>query len=85
MPRTATAGILTPFQFSINEALETFKNLRALEADLIRAVEVVTTSLRAEENCSSVGTEEAPAIARISPQSSRADSRKIGVLIRQLP
>jgi len=47
VPRTATAGSLTPFQSSINEALDTFKNLRALEADLIRATEVVTTSLRA--------------------------------------
>jgi phosphoheptose isomerase len=47
VPRTATAGSLTPFQSSINEALDTFKNLRALEADLIRAVEVVTSSLRA--------------------------------------
>jgi phosphoheptose isomerase len=47
VPRTATTGSLTPFQVSINEALDTFRNLRALEADLNRAVEVVTICLRA--------------------------------------
>jgi len=46
VPRTATAGSLTPFQSSVNEALDAFKNVRALEADFIRAVEVVRDCLK---------------------------------------
>ena len=37
VPRTATAGSLTPFQSSLNEALDTFETLRALEGDFIRS------------------------------------------------
>jgi phosphoheptose isomerase len=47
VPRTATAGRLTPFQSSINEALDAFDALRVLEADLIRAVEMVRDCLAA--------------------------------------
>jgi phosphoheptose isomerase len=47
VPRTATAGSLTPFQSSIKEALDAFENLRALEVDTIRAVGLVRDCLRA--------------------------------------
>ncbi|HEY5742916.1 MAG TPA: SIS domain-containing protein [Terrimicrobiaceae bacterium] len=47
MPRTATAGSLTPFQSSINEALEVFENLRVLEADFTRAIDLVRNCLSA--------------------------------------
>jgi len=46
VPRTATAGRLTPFHSSINEALDTFENLRALEGDFALAVEAVRDCLR---------------------------------------
>jgi phosphoheptose isomerase len=37
---------LTPFQSSVNEALDAFRTLRVLEVDLIRAVEAVRDCLR---------------------------------------
>ena len=45
MPRTETAGRLTPFQSSLNEALDTFETLRALEGDFALAVETVRECL----------------------------------------
>jgi phosphoheptose isomerase len=47
VPRTATAGSLTPFQSSITEALDAFENLRVLEADFTRAVDLVRECLKA--------------------------------------
>ena len=46
MPRTATAGRLTPFQSSLKEALETLETLRDLETDFLQAVETVHQCLR---------------------------------------
>jgi D-sedoheptulose 7-phosphate isomerase len=46
VPRTATAGRLTPFQSSLNEALDTFETLRALEGDFTQAVHTVRDCLR---------------------------------------
>ena len=46
VPRTATAGRLTPFQSSLNEALDTFETLRALEGGFAPAVEIVCDCLR---------------------------------------
>ena len=46
MPRTTTADRLTPFQSSLNEALDTFETLRALEGDFTRAVDTVRDCLR---------------------------------------
>jgi phosphoheptose isomerase len=46
VPRTATAGRLTPFQSSLKEALETLETLRDLETDFLQAVETVHQCLR---------------------------------------
>ena len=46
VPRTPTAAHLTPFQSSLDEALDTFETLRALEEDFARAVEIVHDCLR---------------------------------------
>ncbi|MGA7393319.1 MAG: SIS domain-containing protein [Terrimicrobiaceae bacterium] len=46
MPRNATAGSVTPFQASLNEALETFETLRGIEGDFHRAVETVHVCLK---------------------------------------
>jgi phosphoheptose isomerase len=46
VPRTATADRLKPFQSSLNEALDTFETLRALEDDFARAVKIVFQCLR---------------------------------------
>jgi phosphoheptose isomerase len=46
VPRTETAGRLTPFQSSLNEALETFETLRGIEGDFSRAVQTVEECLR---------------------------------------
>jgi phosphoheptose isomerase len=46
VPRTSTAGRLTPFQTSLNEALDTFETLHAIEEDFARAVQTVCECLR---------------------------------------
>jgi phosphoheptose isomerase len=46
VPRTATAGPLTPFQSSLKEALETLETLRDIEADFSQAIETVHRCLR---------------------------------------
>ncbi len=46
VPSTATAGRLTPFQTSLNEALETFETLRHIEGDFSQAVDTVVQCLK---------------------------------------
>jgi phosphoheptose isomerase len=46
LPRNATPRGLTPFQASLNEALQTFETLREIEGDFHRAVETVRDCLR---------------------------------------
>jgi phosphoheptose isomerase len=46
VPRNATPGRLTPFQASLNEALETFETLRGIEDDFRQAVEAIRDCLR---------------------------------------